>query len=437
MRSKNGRRPFGVIDMEKSTVHYLIVGNSAAGISAAKEIRRQDSRGNVTILSDESVYGYSRVMLPLYIAGKISKKAMFLTDRAFYASLRIRLLRGEFVESIDPKNQRVRTQTGKTLAYDRLLLATGSFPKTLEVPGENLQGIYSLRKIKDAEDIRKELSSSRDPVLVVGGGLVGMKSLEAFLIKKRKVSWVISSNRILSQMLDQTASDLVMKAFERMGVRVHLQTDIKAFLGKERLEGALLSDGSKVPCSLAVVGKGVNPNIGSLSGTGIAVNQGVLVDHQMATNLPSVYAAGDVAEPFDVVQKKGTVNALWPMAVEGRPDSGSNMAGGSSFFSGAFRMNSMEVLGTRVVSVGEWEGELARVFQKGEGVYRKLVFSEGRLRGFILIGDIQCAGVLTSFVKNQEEVSVPILEESLNRGLSYQPRLHGLEGHIQAIRKVR
>jgi nitrite reductase (NADH) large subunit len=96
-------------------------------------------------------------------------------------------------------------------------------------------------------------------------------------------------------------------------------------------------------------------------------------------------------------------------------------------------MNSMEVLGTRVVSVGEWEGEVERVFQEGDRAYRKLVFSGGRLKGFILIGDIQCAGVLTSFVKNQEEISFPILEESLNRGLSYQPRLHGLEGQIQAV----
>ena len=419
--------------MEKRPVQYLIIGNSAAGISAAKEIRRRDSKGDVTILSDESVYGYSRVMLPLYIAGKISKKEMFLTDRSFYTSMGIRLLRGEFVESIDPKNQRVRTETGKTLPYDCLLLATGSSPKTLEVPGENLRGIHALRKIKDAGNIRKGLSGSKDPILVAGGGLVGMKSLEAFLVKKRKVSWVISSDRILSQMLDRTASDLVLKAFERKGVRVHLRTDIKAFLGKERLEGALLSDGSTVPCSLAVVGKGVTPNIGSLSGTGIAVNQGVLVNSQMATNLPSVYAAGDVAEPFDVVQKKGTVNALWPIAVEGGRIAGSNMAGGSSHFSGAFRMNSMEVLGTRVVSVGDWEGDLARVYQEGDRAYRKLVFSEGRLRGFILIGDIQCAGVLTSFVKNQEEVSVSILEESLKRGLSYQPRLRGLDGHIQVM----
>jgi nitrite reductase (NADH) large subunit len=419
--------------MEKNSLQYLIVGNSAAGISAAKEIRRQDSRGDVTILSDEPVYGYSRVMLPLYIAGKIPKKAMFLTNRSFYTSLRIRLLRGEFVESIDPKNQRVRTQTGKTVAYDRLLLATGSSPKTMEVPGENLHGVYFLRKIKDAENIREELSASKAPVLVAGGGLVGVKSLEAFLIKKRKVSWVISSDRILSQMLDRTASDLVMKAFERKGVRVHLRMDIKAFLGKERLEGALLSDGSNIPCGLALVGKGVTPNLGSLSGTGIAVNQGVLVNNRMATNLPSVYAAGDVAEPFDVVQRKGTVNALWPMAIEGGRIAGSNMAGGASYFSGAFRMNSMEVLGTRVVSVGEWEGEVARVFQEGDRAYRKLVFSGGRLKGFILIGDIQCAGVLTSFVKNQEEISFPILEESLNRGLSYQPRLHGLEGQIQAV----
>jgi nitrite reductase (NADH) large subunit len=432
----DGRKQRGPIAMQMSSIQYVIIGNSAAGISAAREIRRLDPEGKVTIVSDEPTFGYSRVMLPLYIAGKISKRAMVLANTAFYASQKIRLLRRESVQSVDPKNQRIQTEAGLNLPYDRLLIAAGSSPKMLDIPGKGLQGIHPLRKLTDAEEIRGGLATLRSPVLVLGGGLVGVKSVEALLARKKEIVWVISSNRILSQILNQAASDLFLKTFQRNGVRVLLNTDVTALLGKRRLEGALLSDGTEIPCRLAIIGKGVNPNIGFLSGTGIGIglNQGLLVDAHMATNLPSIYAAGDVAEPLDVSGKKNSFSALWPLAVEAGRMAGSNMAGVSVSFSGALRMNSMEVLGRRVVSVGDWEGEQTRVFQKGDAVYRRLVFSEGRLKGFILMGDIRCAGVLTSLVRNQTEVPMSILEESLNRGLSYQPRLHGLGGRIQAIR---
>ena len=124
-----------------------------------------------------------------------------------------------------------------------------------------------------------------DPVLVVGGGLVGVKSVEALLARKRKVHWAISSQRILSQMLDRTASGLFLKVFEKYGVEVHLQTDVMAFEGTRRVKSALLSDGRVLPCGLAVIGKGIKPNVELLSETGITLNPGILVDQRMATHL--------------------------------------------------------------------------------------------------------------------------------------------------------
>jgi len=420
--------------MKERLRQYVIVGNSAAGISAAKEIRRYDPIGQITILSDELTYGYSRVMLPLYIARKISKGQMTIAPRTFYSSLGIRLLRGESAEVVDPGAQKVHTRKGRTVPYDHLLIATGASPTRLAISGADLEGIHYLRKVSDAEAIHKELSLWSDPVLVVGGGLVGVKTVEALLARKRKVHWVISSQRILSQMLDRTASGLFLKAFEKNGVEVHLQTDVMAFEGKGWLKSALLSDGGALPCGLAIIGKGVKPNIDCLAETGITLNPGVLVDQRMATNLPSIFAAGDVAEPFDVIQGRNAGNALWPLAVEGGRIAGSNMTGVQAVFSGALRMNSMEVLGMRVVSAGEREGkEEGKAFRREGTVYRKMVFSEGKLKGFILTGDIRCAGVLTSLIKNQTEVSASLLEEVLGRGVSYRPRLHRLGGCIQVL----
>ena len=415
-------------------IQYLIVGNSAAGISAARQIRRRDPRGRITIVSDEPAWGYSRVLLPLYIAGKISRRQMIIASRNDYSALRIRLLAGDPVDSIDPGKQRVHTRKGVAIPYDRLLIATGSSPRALDVPGNDLPGIHYLRKVADAEGIRKDLSSSRGPVLVVGGGLVSVKSVEALLQRRRKVHLVISSDRILSQMLDQRASRLFLDALGKNNISVNLRTDVRAFEGRERVEGAHLSDGSFLPCSLVIVGKGVKPNVDLLRGTGARLNEGIVVDPHMATTLPCVYAAGDAAETFDLLQKKPRGQAIWPLAVEGGRVAGSNMASGPSTFPGGLRMNVVELMGMRAVSVGAEEGDRVLHYSPpGASVYRKLVFSRGRVTGFLLAGDIRCAGVLTSLVKNETRVSAAALEEGLERGFSYSPRLRILAGEVKSF----
>jgi NAD(P)H-nitrite reductase large subunit len=285
----------------------------------------------------------------------------------------------------------------------------------------------------DAEAIKRSLRASRGPVVIVGGGLVGVKSLEALAGKKRKIHLVISSDRILSQMLDRTASDFFLRAFERHGARVYFHTDVTAFHGRDRLEGVSLSNGAHVTCDVVIIGKGVNPNTACLKDTGVAMNQGVRVDLHMATSVPSIFAAGDVAEPLDVLQERNLPSTIWPSATEGGRIAGLNMAGVPATFSGALRMNSVEILGVRVVSAGVWEGgdQLTTVARE-KPLYRKLIHADGRLNGFLLLGDVRCAGVLTSLVKNRTEVSAAALARDLERGFSFRPRLYALGGTIRA-----
>ena len=419
---------------QRHLVRYVILGNSAAGIAAAQEIRRHDPEGRITIVSDEKIFGYSRAMLSLYIAGKKTKRDIVFAPGAFYTAQKIRLLKGETATTVDAREQRVHLGSGKRLPYDRLLVATGSSSRALNVPGKELPGIFPLRKITDAEAIKKSLRSSRGPVVIVGGGLVGVKSLEALASKKREIHLVISSDRILSQMLDRTASDFFLRAFERHGVQVHFHTDVTAFHGGEKLEGVSFSNGTQLSCDLAVIGKGVDPNVACLKETGVALNQGVRVDDRMATSVPSVFAAGDVAEPVEVLQGKNLPSTIWPSATEGGRIAGLNMAGVPAVFSGALRMNSVEILGVRVISAGVWEGgEQLTSTRREEPLYRKLICSDGRLNGFLLLGDVRCAGVLTSLVKNRTEVSVQALARDLERGFSYRPRLYALGGSVRTL----
>jgi NAD(P)H-nitrite reductase large subunit len=412
------------------TTRYLLLGNGIAGISAAQEIRRLDPSGQITIVSDEDALGYSRVMLPLFIAGKRARGALVFAPRPFYAAHGIRLLQRQAAGAVDGAARQVRLAGGKVLPYDRLLIATGSSPRTLAVPGNDLAGVVTLRKLADARAIKARLRSSPGPVVIAGAGPVGVKSLEALAGKGREVHLVVSSDRILSQILDRTASDFFLQAFERRGVRVHLRTDILAFQGRAgELEGVALSDGTRLPCRLALVGKGVEPNVACLRASGVALRQGVQVDEHMATSLPGVYAAGDVAEPPDVLRGAHAPSTIWPSAAEGGRIAGANMAGVPACFSGALRMNSAEVLGVRVVSAGDPEGgaTLSRVRPEAP-LYRKLVHAEGRLRGYLLLGDIRGAGVLTALVKSRTPVSAGLLARELERGVSYRPRLAALSG---------
>lgn len=423
MRTHRGRR---------TAVRHVILGNSVAGIAAAQEIRRHDPGAEIVIVSDETLYGYSRAMLPLYIAGKKTRRDLVFAPRGFYAGQRIRLIRGVAAESIDPGERRVRLADGRALSYDRLLVATGSASRALDVPGKALPGIFPLRTFADAEAIKKQARSARR-VVIVGGGLVGVKSLEAMAARKKEIRLVISSDRILSQMLDRTASDLFLRAFERQGIRVHFHTDVVAFHGRDRLEEVSLSDGTRFPCDLAVIGKGVDPGLGCLGGTGVILGQGVVVDGHMATSLPGVYAAGDVAEPLEVLQQRHLPSTIWPSAAEGGRVAGLNMAGVPATFSGALRMNSVEILGVRVISAGLWEGGDAYTSLDAERpLYRKLICAGGRLDGFLLLGDVRCAGVLTALVKHRTEVSAEALVDDLARGFSYRPRLYALGGTIRS-----
>jgi len=407
---------------------FIIIGNSAAGIAAVEAIRLRDKDSKIIVISDEDYPVYCRCLISYYLAKEVKGDKIFYRPDNFYKENNVELLLNKKVSRVDPKKSRIVCEDKTALSYDSLLISTGASPKFPSTTGIKKTGVFGFRTLKDAKEIEGQVPVTKT-ACILGGGLVGLKSLEAFIARRREVHLVVSSGRILSQMLDQTASDLLLEALGKSGVKVYLQRDVRAFSGGDRLKAAELSDGTIVPCCLAVIGKGVTPNVGLMEGTGCAAHQGLLVDSSMATSLEGVYAAGDVAEPPNLLGDG--VTAIWPMAVEGGRTAGSNMAGEPAVFQGALRMNSIEFMGTKVISAGEWRGgQVLHAVRDGGTIYRKLSHAEGRLRGFILAGDVRCAGVLTALIRNRTEVSLPVLEEGLDRGFSYWPRLRSLQGQV-------
>lgn len=389
-------------------MRYVIIGNSAAGISAAETIRRLDKSGRITVISDEGFPVYSRCLLPHLIAGERSEEELLLRPEDFYEAQGIEALLGRRVVSIEPEAKRIVLADGEELTYDQLLLAVGGSPLIPEIEGIDREGVFGLRTIEDA---RRIIAASREAerAVVIGGGLIGLRA--AFALHKRglAVTAIEMLPRVLPQQLDGAASRILSQAIVAYGVELILGQTVQEIVGRDgRVEGVLLADGRRVDCRLVVVAVGVRPNIELARAAGSATERGVLVDERMRTSVADIYAAGDVAETFDVVTGERTLSALWPSAVEQGRLAGYNMAGVAREYEGALGLlNAVEFAGIPVISVGviapRDDGYEVLATQRGD-VYRKLVLRGNRLVGALLLGEIERAGVYTALIRQKADV---------------------------------
>jgi len=406
---------------------YLIVGNSAAGLSAARSIRFSDPSGKILILTVEDGPAYSRIMLPLFIAGQVSKEEMILAPESFYRENKIEIKTGAKVLSVDPSGRYVIMESGETVSYDELLLATGADPYFPSVEGIHLPGVHALRTLKDAKEILGTLSHLQGEAVIYGGGLVGLKCLEALPKRMGRIRLIVSSSQILSQVLDRAAAEIIQEKLEIEGIRVHLQTDVQACQGNGSLKRVVLSSGQEIPCGLMIVAKGVVSNMRMIEGTPLRAEDGILVDKWMATGVPGVYAAGDVCQPDDLLTGRKRQFPIWPLAVEEGRIAGANMAGSPQAFSGAMRMNALELFGLKVISLGVIESQpnmLAESQSRRDGGgYRKVIFSGSRLKGCILLGEISGAGVIEGLIRSQQEVDGNLIQKIVEGNILYSHRL--------------
>lgn len=406
---------------------FVIVGNSAAGLAAAQTIRSADGQGKIFIITDEESPAYSRIMLPLYIAGQANREEMALVPESFYQENGMVIKAQTKVLAIDPSRCSISLQSGENIPYDELLLATGASPYLPPIEGIHMPGVYPLRTLKDAERILAALSCIQGEAVVYGGGLVGLKCLEALLNRGGRVRLIVSSDQILSMMLDKTAAAILQNRLEAQGIKVHLQTELVACQGKGSLEKVVLANGQEIPCGLMIVAKGVVSNMQLIEGTSLQAEEGILVDKRMATGIPHIYAAGDVCQPDDLLGEGKRQFPLWPLAVEEGRVAGANMAGVPQVFSGGIRMNALELFGLKVISMGIIEtrpGLLVTSQSRQDGAgYRKIIFSGSRLKGCIMLGDINGAGVVESLIRSQQEVDENFIQKVVEGTISYAHRL--------------
>jgi NAD(P)H-nitrite reductase large subunit len=390
-------------------MRYLILGNGVAGVSGAEAIRRFDAEGEVTLLSDEDCPTYSRCLIPYFMEGKVGEQDMLYRPPEYYEKNRFHLLLGQRACQVDPQRRKVKVEDGKALEYDRLLIATGGSPKIPDTPGMDKEGVFGFRTTRDLEGILRACKTARR-ALVSGGGCVGLMAACGLKAKGVEVAIVISSSHLLSQVADREAGEIFRRRFEAKGIPVILRASITDVKGGKSLEGVRLDNGQELDCQILVLGKGVSPNIDFLQDSGIRTATGVWVDEFLRTNVPNVYAAGDVAETLDVVTGERTVNAIWPCAAEQGRIAGANMAGQSVAYTGSMRMNSAEFFGLPLISIGvvrppSKDYETLVRHDPARDLFRKVVLKDNVVVGVVMVGEIESAGVYRVLMQKRIDVS--------------------------------
>ncbi len=387
---------------------HVIIGNSYCAVAAIEAIREAGDNSRVTVVTDEPYIAYSRPLISYYLSGKVAEDKMFYRNESFYQENSVDLILSDAAISLEPAKKEIELASGKRIAYDNLLISTGGKPFVPPMKGLEAKNIFTFTTWGDAKGL-KDLAKKGSKAVVIGGGLIGLKASEGLNNIGAEVTIVELGERLLALALDETSGDMVSRRLAEAGIKAitsHTVTEILA--DKEGcVRGVLLDDGRELACEILVIAIGVRPNVEPFKESGLAIDRGIVVDEYMRTNLDGVYAAGDVVQAYDSLNDRPSVIAIVPLAFEQGRIAGLNMAGIKRPYKGGMIMNSVEVYGLPVMTMGltlGGEGYESSAYNEG-GIYRKLIFEGDKLVGAILVGDVRYGGVLTSFIRAKKDIS--------------------------------
>jgi len=404
-------------------VHFVIIGGSAAGISAAETLRHTEPGSDITIISQEPHIAYSRCLCTYYMSGRISRDDMFIRDAKQLDALKLKVMAPVAVMQVNTADHMVSLTNGDSVHYDRLLVASGSSPVLPDIKGIEGESVYTLRTLDDADRIAAKMDKVASAV-VLGDGLVSITAAIALNSRGLRVSIAGIAPHILATFLDEVSAQILQHKMSDLGINFHLGQSITEITRDINGKGTrvTLTSGVTIDAGMVVVAAGVKPNIAFMKDAGVKTDIGLLVNKYMETGVPDIFAAGDAAQCQDIVRNQPAWNPLWPNAVEQGRYAALNMSGHRKPYPGTTNMNSLNIAGIPVICVGIANTvdplHETHFLMKGKTQYEKLVFHDNRLIGFILLGNTEKAGVLTSLVV-QQRVSPTQKEKLLSGSYSY------------------
>lgn len=382
----------------------VMVGNGMAGVSCIEQmLKLAPGRYEITIFGREPHPNYNRILLSSVLAGDADMKDIVINDWSWYEENHITLYTGHTVNKIDTERKLVSTDGGVSVPYDELIIATGSLPFMLPLPGADKEGVIAFRDIKDCETMI-ETAKKYKKAVVIGGGLLGLEAARGLLNLNMEVSVVHINEHLMNLQLDRTASLLLQQELERQGMKFLLKKNSESILGKKRVTGLRFTDGSEVEADLVVMAVGIRPNIALAKSSGIEINRGIVVNDFLETNVPNIYSVGECAEHRGVAY--GLVAPLYEQGgVLAKRLAGIETAG----YQGSVVSTKLKVSGVDVFSAGEYadkpDTRAVRVQDDFEGIYKKVVIRDGKVIGAVLFGDISDGSRLFAMIRNGEDVT--------------------------------
>ena len=433
--------------------NYVILGTGVAGIGAAEAIRKTDQSGSITFIGDNLHGYYSRPGLAYYLAGEVDENLLYPYQPQDYKSLNAHFWRGAAVRIL-AQDHLVELSDGTRIPYDRLLIAVGSGAIPLAVPGANLAGVVKLDHMEDAQRIVALLKRARTAI-VVGGGITALELAEGLAARKIKVHLLIRTERYWSNVLDEIESGIIDRRLKESGITVHYKTELSEILGKQgRVTGIRTADGRQMSCDILAYGIGVRPRLQLAQEAGIACERGILADEHLCTNLPDVFAAGDVAQVYDPASGRSVLDSLWSPAREQGRVAGMNMAGKNMAYLKSVPFNVTRLVGLTTtiigavgsgqdgdpVTIARGDSETWRdmpdaiIAQSGFDVnHMRLMVADKTIVGAIVMGDQKLSTALQIIVRDQIDI-IPIREQLLASNAPISDILAHFWGQVHAIR---
>jgi NAD(P)H-nitrite reductase large subunit len=412
---------------------YVIAGAGAAGISAAEAIRSFDQSAEILLISMEAEGYYSRPGLAYYLTGEIPEAQLYPFQEVDFQRLRLGRINAQ-VTGIEPQAHRLQLHTGKSLSYDRLLIALGATAVGISTPGADLEGVVKLDTLNDARSILKQARKARSAV-VVGGGITALEIVEGLRKRGLKTHYFLRKDRYWPNVLDETESRLVEHILKKEGVQIHYHTDLAEIVGKNgRVCGVRTEDGQEIACQMVGVAVGIQPRLALAKAAGLKVNRGIVVDEYLRTSAADIYAAGDVAEVFDPTVGKPILDSLWGPACQQGQAAGLNMTGQEQPYVKATAFNVTRLAGLTTTIIGligsrEVDADTVGIVRGDSEAWRKLPdaivtqadFEVNRLRilvannnlvGAIIMGDQSLSRPLQHLISRLVDIT-PIREALL------------------------
>ena len=396
---------------------YAIIGNGAAAIGAIEGIRSNDKESEIILFSKENCISYSKPQL-YKMLNQEDLHTIYYRNEEFYTNNKVSTILGKSIKSVD-FNKKILVLEDGNIQYDKLLIATGAKANVPKLKGFG-EEIYSFTNIEEALKLKESLVN-KDKIVVLGGGLIGVKLSEYLHKMKKDVTLVVSSKGVLSSLGDEKISEILNNEILEKGVNLLLSRKI---FGANKIGSKieLKLDKETIICDAIVSCKGVKPEISPFEKTELSINQGIKVDDHMRTNIDDVFAAGDVTEVYNHFEDRYCNIPILPNAYGGGYCAGINMSGGESKIDTVYPMNSLQIFDVQMITMGlltpTEKDEILSSFDPERKVYRKLVVRGTKLIGAALLGDIDRAGILNNIIRTNLDFS-SIKEELLNDKINF------------------